>query len=1017
MALRSRSVWAPPYHRHMSTTKPGKEVVTSRQRSDTLVDLAPHFQSDQHGFYLGLLTSALANSAYRNIALTGAYGSGKSSILAGLDQGRFAEQIVRISLSSVGFDAFAASEEDHSQPQSGKGSTFDVNHVQKEIVKQLLYSAPAHKTPRFQRATPPAVIPWILRSAAVAALVGAVLLAVAGVLPLQLAALAGGVAAGGVTFALRDRLQGGWIIDRVSAGAASISLTPQPATYFDKHLDEIVYFFQVSKKDIVIFEDLDRFENVAIFEALRSLNTLLNAGRKSEEGPIRFIYAVRDSVFDRLGQSHVVARVENSADAQAATTAEPSDAAQAEVERANRTKFFDLVIPVVPFITYRNAHDLMAEVFTGAEVSAGLFRLAARHVPDMRLIRNLRTEFNVYAATLMARTGALGWNPDRLLAILLYKNTHLTDFERIRHNRSELDRLYVLWRYTVEDAIRTLTASLADQPWLADRAQSLGERLNGLLDVLGYGPQEQVTLTTPSGESFSKEQWGSVDLWRKLDADCNLTILSNYNLRGRVATITAQQLQVILGERDRHWDRLSQEQARLARDQISFLQHCSWQTLIESSTPAGRAFREGVRKVGSELARDLIMSGYLDRYYALYLSPYYGRLLSVEALAYIHHHIDTGEPDFTIDLTGHVEELLNEVGDQVLTSRGIHNATIFDHLLSTDQSGKAISTLAHWTTGDEEFVGRYLAREGATPELRRPRDLVRQLTPRLPEIFSFLLGLRMPVSADQGTEGAPLPLDDLVGLLDTALCAWKKGVEYTKLEPVKQFLEAHSSHFPSLTIESPCNGPAAEFIVEHGVLIHDVTVLAKDVQAAIAAASLYPVTVANLRALAPKGSIALDALRDRPAVYQHVVRHLDAYLIAVEAEHTCSVDRDLTGVIKDLFDQDISSILDQRPSFDLERELTRLSIAAAPHLRISTLADVPGEAWRPLMKSGRVDHTLANVAAYILEEGVDDTLAEQLMQATEISMTITMTKRSLSRSRCRSSTLRSTVSLQVTGFA
>ena len=39
------------------------------------------------------------------------------------------------------------------------------------------------------------------------------------------------------------------------------------------------------------------------------------------------------------------------------TIAELKDPAEAESVRANRTKFFDLVIPVVPFITHRSARN------------------------------------------------------------------------------------------------------------------------------------------------------------------------------------------------------------------------------------------------------------------------------------------------------------------------------------------------------------------------------------------------------------------------------------------------------------------------------------------------------------------------------------------------------------------------------------------------------------------------------------------------------------------------------------
>ncbi|WP_228496541.1 hypothetical protein [Pseudoclavibacter sp. VKM Ac-2888] len=65
-------------------------------------------------------------------------------------------------------------------------------------------------------------------------------------------------------------------------------------------MDEIVYFFDVSGRDIVIFEDIDRFSDSHIFEALRALNTLLNASPQVDE-PIRFIYAIKDSIFDHIG--------------------------------------------------------------------------------------------------------------------------------------------------------------------------------------------------------------------------------------------------------------------------------------------------------------------------------------------------------------------------------------------------------------------------------------------------------------------------------------------------------------------------------------------------------------------------------------------------------------------------------------------------------------------------------------------------------------------------------------------
>ncbi|MCK0516665.1 hypothetical protein MVA47_05510 [Williamsia sp. DF01-3] len=69
---------------------------------------------------------------------------------------------------------------------------------------------------------------------------------------------------------------GRYDVEDVSAGGAALTLSEKPQTFFDKYIDEIVHYFSQEPKDIVIFEDLDRFEDPNISEALRELNVLLN---------------------------------------------------------------------------------------------------------------------------------------------------------------------------------------------------------------------------------------------------------------------------------------------------------------------------------------------------------------------------------------------------------------------------------------------------------------------------------------------------------------------------------------------------------------------------------------------------------------------------------------------------------------------------------------------------------------------------------------------------------------------
>ena len=91
---------------------------------------------------------------------------------------------------------------------------------------------------------------------------------------------------------------------------------------FNKHLDEILYFFQVTDYNVVIIEDLDRFGTPNIFLKLRELNQLINES-KIVDRHITFIYAIKDDIF----------------------------------KDEERTKFFDFIITVIPVINPSNSKD------------------------------------------------------------------------------------------------------------------------------------------------------------------------------------------------------------------------------------------------------------------------------------------------------------------------------------------------------------------------------------------------------------------------------------------------------------------------------------------------------------------------------------------------------------------------------------------------------------------------------------------------------------------------------------
>ena len=90
------------------------------------------------------------------------------------------------------------------------------------------------------------------------------------------------------------------IFKRISVQGNEIEIfEDSQSSYFDKYLNEVLYLFENSKADVIVFEDIDRFENVQIFERLREINMLINCRlrqRDAEGDGVRFFYLLRDDI-------------------------------------------------------------------------------------------------------------------------------------------------------------------------------------------------------------------------------------------------------------------------------------------------------------------------------------------------------------------------------------------------------------------------------------------------------------------------------------------------------------------------------------------------------------------------------------------------------------------------------------------------------------------------------------------------------------------------------------------------
>lgn len=1014
-------------------------VYSKPARPLQLLALTPEYQAENHRVYLDAVEAALANDrakTIRNIALTGSYGTGKSSVLQQVAK-IHSKKVIQISLSTLGIEDV---ESDDSAAHS------KTNGIQKEIVKQFLYSEDPAKTPgsRFHRIS--RLNRW--RELAAALLVGpivALVFLLAGWadklidlakpyvsssvepdLPLIMVAvilLVASCATMAVRYLTHHRLR----IEKVTAGPATITLAEDSTSFFDRYLDEIVYFFDITKYDIVIFEDIDRFDDPHIFETLRALNTLLNGARQLQGRNIRFIYAIKDSIFDELGlraarEAGAKRNDNDSAQDKRGPQAAPeedakqldnesaeTDAANAELARANRTKFFDLVIPIVPFITHLSARDVMGDVMKEIQhrVSNDLIDLAARHLADMRFIKNARNEFVIFRERVLPKTKegpelaegvqhdeGLELSENSLFAMMLYKGTHLSDFEAIRLGTSKLDLLYEASRNLVTENVARLDAEARDvrrRIALLDSVESRSARLGNALATYVERSAQQVRVLrrgihsiSLGGRQLTVQDLGTADFWARFVSDEGpLTVTVPGFQPRRSGNIFDIEIEITRGNAEEalgeplsldDWqaeDRaeLPKRLAEIGRERDFLLEADMGDLIARPDLMVSRCGRKSTladlsqELLGSVLARRLVAAGYINRDFTLYSSTYYGERVSARARNFLMHNVDRNVADFHFALTPQdVDAVLGERDESVLRERGSYNIAVLDRLLSSVDIRAELLVGALITFGEHErqFLRAYLT--GGEHRVA----LIERMVTRSPRTFRYLV--------------AEAEVDEAVRaqLVGAALRNINPELDYELGTDVRRYFEAN---YVSLTpiVDRQTNEETAArittLLASMDARLEALQPLGPEVLKTVVAKNRYVITRENLlAALGSEASLALDAIRTRSKiVYRHVLAHSTDYLATLnDDEVVIQRNGSFAEVIKDIIE-------------NADSLLPTAVHRAAEECVIADLKEVTAAAWPTLAVNGRFPATFSNVTAYISEiGGVEENLGSLLAESKAI---------------------------------
>lgn len=463
--------------------------------------MTPKYDESQHRRYVDRLKNALYEQNCKSVALSGSYGSGKSSILEQFvkeakEDGHF---VAKVSLATFNADLYRKEDSDD----------FSITALlEREILGQLLYQGDPTKAPKSSfNQIHNASLRCKVKSAMPVSLI--ILISLIGALIFHFSR--SGTFASCLTFiadSSKERLQMLmtlavfllvaaysaisvicgyvlWVFDKariksISTSGITLSIAADEdyASYFNKYRDELIYLFEVNGFDTVIFEDIDRFDDLAIFEELRKLNDLLNMapGIVGKEGnkAVSFIYAVKDSIFalDR-----------------------ESDQDSREVLGSGRVKFFDMIISVVPFISKFNANEMFTKVFESELEQAkptkegqrfsDLLLLAAPYIADMRLMISIRNDYLVMVQEMgtpsFDKPSSLGITCTGMLAIAIYKNLYPLEYEDLRIHKGKLNELYDIH----QSGINRLLSQLSAAKKLLQRYKDSNEVMDDAAEVLG----------------------------------------------------------------------------------------------------------------------------------------------------------------------------------------------------------------------------------------------------------------------------------------------------------------------------------------------------------------------------------------------------------------------------------------------------------------------------------------------------------------------------------------------------
>lgn len=666
-------------------------------KNNQFMSLSPTVVEKLDKVYVDALDFVIENGNIKNAAISGHYGSGKSSIWQTYKNMRNINNVIYISLG----DYCQGDEEGNS-----------ISRIEKQILTQILTQVnqndiPLSKYKLKSNKNKCTIIKYVLASFIfILSILGWFIKSeLTSIYMIQIQLYLGLIFLLFVTplIYLLHRIFKGELfqISKINlkiAEANAQTSEEKDDSIFDKDIKEIIYILKSSNIKYVVFEDLDRYDNVLIFSKMRELNFLLNATHEEKESilqkikkigclkpffskkksktvnNIKFIYLVRDDLFDIQ----------------------------------TRSKFFDFILPVIPIVDSGNSEGKLLEYFENNNniPDKKVLRRISIFIDDMRILKNIVNEYNIYSEILLSQK--LNLDKNKLFSIIVLKNIFPEEFSLLQRDRGYIFNIFSKLPYYKENVSREIEEEIIEnESNLKELENEVAVSEAEVMSIMLPG-----NLTTGNRNKWSEylKEWNenpkqerNVDGWYiNYDKFLDKYINNNPNNKKRLDNLKNKRgpdLDKLRNKITKFKTYLDEINAQSLKEFLNSIDENKLTNIIENKENDSVIIDNHY----FPLIRFLLMEGLIDESYRLYLSIFRAGSLTVNDKIFLSNILSANKSDLLLEINS-PKSVYEELADYHYRRKAIQNLKFLEWLIENDKKIEVINITKHCLDRDLIFI-------------------------------------------------------------------------------------------------------------------------------------------------------------------------------------------------------------------------------------------------------------------------------------------------------------------------